>query len=90
MDGSALLNDRIGTLSGFGTDALAEAEGCSGLGETTRGAATAQIARTSVASITKPARAKNINRLPPTGPIVLILPRERSRDYSPLEGGQRS
>jgi hypothetical protein len=90
MDGSALLNDRIGTLSGFGAGPLAAADGCSGLGETTRGAATAQIARTSVASVTKPARAKNISRLPQANFIVLILPRKRSRDYSSLEGGQRS
>jgi len=90
MDGFALKNDPIGTLSGFGVDALGVADGTAGSGERTRGAATAQTTSTSAASVPKNARTKNSDRLPQTGLTYLILTRKRYRHYTPFEGGHRA
>jgi len=76
MDGCALENERNGTLSAFGDDALGVAEGAVGLGEITRGAATAQTTSTS-------------DRLPQTGLIYPIFFRKRFQHYSSLEGDHR-
>ena len=86
MDGCALENERNGTLSAFGVDALGVAEGAVGLGEITRGAATAQTTRTSAASGIKTARTKNSDRLPQTGLIYSILFRKRFQHYTSFEG----
>jgi len=90
MDGCAFGNDRIGTSSGFEADVLGAVGGGSEPGERTRGAATAQIVRTSAASVPKTARAKNSDRLPQTGLMNPILVRKRFQDYTSVEGGHRS
>lgn len=89
MDGCALGNERNGTLSAFGDDALGASEGAVGLGEITRGAATAQTTSTSAASVTKTARTTNNDRLPQTGLIYPILFRKRFQHYSSFEGDHR-
>jgi len=89
MDVRAAESEPISTLSGFGADALGAADGGAGRGEITRGAATAQTTRALAASVTKPARTKNSDRLPQTGPIYPILSRKRFQHYHPFEGGLR-
>lgn len=90
MDGLALLNDPIGTLSGLEAGVLGAADRGAGPGERTRGAATAQTTRTSAASVPKTARAKSNDRLPQTGLIYSILIRKRFQHYTSFEGGHRS
>jgi len=88
MDDCAFKNDPIETRSGLGVAPLAALCGGALLGETTRGAATAHTTSASAANATKPARARNSDRLPQTGLIFFILTRKRLSDYSSLEGGQ--
>lgn len=88
MDACAVGNDANGILSGLGTDPAGAASGGAGLGETTRGAATAQIANASVVSAIMPARTTNNDRSPRTGLTNLILIRERIRHYPSFGGGR--
>ena len=90
MDGRAAENELISTLSDFGVDVLGAADGGAERVEITRGAASAQTTRALAASVTKPVRTKNSDRLPQTGPISPILSRKRFLDYHPFEGGLRS
>ena len=89
MDGRTAGNDPNGTFTGFGVDALGVADDDGELGERTRGAATAQITRTSAASVTKAVRTKKSDRFPQTGLMNSILIRKRLQHYSSFEGGHR-
>lgn len=90
MDGGFAKNDPSGTSTDFGVDASGVADGDGELGERTRGAATAQITRTSAANVINAARIKNSDRLPQTGLMYPILIRKRLQHYSSFEGGHRS
>ena len=90
MDVRAAESEPISTSSGFGVDALGAADGGAGRGEITSGAATAQTTRALAASVIKPVRTKNSDRLPQTGPIHPILSCKRFRHYHPSEGGLRA
>ncbi len=90
MDGRARKNDPTETFSGFDAGTFGAAEGGVGLGESTRGAATAQATRTSTANATKNARATNSDRLPRVGLINSILACRSPRHYTSTGGGRRS
>jgi hypothetical protein len=87
MDGCAPKNDPSGTSSGFGVAVLGLADGRGGSEERTCGAATAQIASTSAASVANAARTKKSDRLPQTGLMYFILIRKRLQHYTSIEGG---
>jgi hypothetical protein len=90
MDAFATRPDRIGILSGLGADAVGAPSGGGRPGETTRGAATAQTTKASVASVIMHARAKKSGRSPQTGLIDFILTREVIAHHPSYGGGRRS
>lgn len=90
MDGFATRPDRIAILSGLGADPAGAPSGGGWPGETTRGAATTQTTKVSVASVIMPARAKKSGRSPQTGLIDSILTREPLAHYPSYRGGRRS
>jgi hypothetical protein len=88
MDACAAGNERIGILSGLGADPAGAASGGAGLGETMRGAATAQITKASAASVIMHARTINNGRSPQTGLINLILTCKRIRHHPSFRGSR--
>lgn len=88
MDAGAAENDPIEILSGLGVDPLGASSDGAGPGETTRGAATAQIVKASAVSVIMHARTTSNGRFPQTGLINIILMRVRIQHY-PLSGGGR-
>jgi hypothetical protein len=88
MDAGAAEIDPIGISSGLGADPAGAPSDGAGLGETTSGAATAQITKASAANVIMHARTTKNGRFPQTGLITFILARIR-RQYYPSFGGGR-
>lgn len=88
MDAGAAETDPIEILSGLGAKTLGAPRDGAGPGETTRGAATAQITKASAVSVIMHARTTSNGRSPQTGLIDFILTRIPIQHYRSFGGGR--